>query len=74
MAVSSRKCPSGQYLVVANYAKAGNYEGELPYIAGNQPASNCPAGSKGGGYGMCEVTDDDQLMRTIGLSAHEETG
>ncbi|KAJ5764043.1 hypothetical protein N7533_002724 [Penicillium manginii] len=71
MAVSSRKCPFGQYLVVANYAKGG-YLGEPPYTAGT-PASQCPAGSQPGASGMCEVTDEDQLRETIGLSTHKET-
>ncbi|KAJ5745338.1 hypothetical protein N7520_010520 [Penicillium odoratum] len=72
MAVSSRKCAFGKYLVVANYAKSGNYAGEPPYTAGN-PASKCPAGSQPGASGMCEVTDEDQLRKSIGLSTHEET-
>ncbi|KAB8240369.1 CAP domain-containing protein [Aspergillus flavus] len=31
MAVSSRKCESGMYIVVANYDPVGNYAGEKPY-------------------------------------------
>jgi hypothetical protein len=65
MGVSSRKCPSddylsGMYLAVAYYAQAENWAGESPYEDG-------PSGSRcfKGPDNMCWVMDENTLKETI---------